>query len=90
MQACGEVEVYLHVYLTSALDGSELPRPVYAWENSPHGDLVRGLVGPRTGLDAVDGRKTFCPYQVDPFHSLVAITVELCLLTNGSVIVPLK
>jgi hypothetical protein len=61
MKAYGGVDVYIHVFLTSALVGDE-------WSTSRHGrftheerapgtNWIGGGVGPRTGLDVVDNRK---------------------------------
>jgi hypothetical protein len=46
------VDVYIHVFLTSALDGGE-------WSASrlDRGNWIRGWVGPRTGLDGAEKRK---------------------------------
>jgi hypothetical protein len=52
----GEWNAYIHIFLTSALVGGE-------WSTSPPGRYIlgirwiRGWVGPRTGLDAVENRK---------------------------------
>jgi hypothetical protein len=50
------VEVELHAFLTSTLDGSEwlASRPAHS---TPGAHWIRGWVGPRTGLDAVVNRK---------------------------------
>jgi hypothetical protein len=67
MKVYGGVEVYLHAFLTSALDGGE-------WSDSPPGRFTRreiapsthwigGWGGPRAGLDAVVRRKIPSPYR---------------------------
>jgi hypothetical protein len=57
MKAYGGLEVYLHAFLTSALDGGE-------WSASRAGSFtykdchwIRGSAGPRVGLVAVEKRK---------------------------------
>jgi len=48
------VEVYLHSFLTSALDRGELsasqPRPLYPWGNISHYPQNAGIEGPKKGL----------------------------------------
>jgi hypothetical protein len=65
MKAYGGVELYLHVFLTSALDGGEwsasrcgrfTPR-----ERVPGTHWIGGRVGPRAVLDAVVKRKIPSP-----------------------------
>jgi hypothetical protein len=56
MKAYGGVDVYIHIFLTSALVGSE-------WSVSHPGSFIPGTqwigdrVGPRAGLDDVEKRK---------------------------------
>ena len=63
-KACGEVEVCLHVFLTSALDEGD-------WSSLSRGSFTRGTnpfdthwplgwLGPRTGLEALQGSLTTC------------------------------
>jgi hypothetical protein len=56
------VEVYLHVFLNSALDGGEwwvsfVPRPLYLRERAPGTHWIGGWVGPIVGLDALEKRR---------------------------------
>jgi hypothetical protein len=48
MKAYGEVDVYIHVFLTSEVAGGELStsRPSSHW--------IEGWVSPRAGLDGVE------------------------------------
>jgi hypothetical protein len=84
----GGVEVLLHAFLTSALDGSE-------WSASCLGHFIpsgKGLgthwiedwVGLRAGTDAVEKRKDPCTCQESNpshlAHSLITILMELSWL----------
>jgi hypothetical protein len=59
MKAYGGMEVYLHAFLTSALDGGEWsasrPGRFIPKVRTPGTSWVGGCVGPRTGLDPVYG-----------------------------------
>jgi hypothetical protein len=56
MKMCGGVEIYLHVFLTSALDGGEWsasrPGCFTPREKARDTHCIGGWVGPRAGLDA--------------------------------------
>jgi hypothetical protein len=60
------VEVQIHLFLTSALVAalvfSLTPRPLFPQRESPCTHWIRGLVGPRVGLDEGRGEKS-CPYR---------------------------
>jgi hypothetical protein len=61
MKAYGGVDVYIHIFLTSALVGGEwsasrLGRFTHG-ERDPSNHWIRGWVGPRAGLDDVEKRK---------------------------------
>jgi hypothetical protein len=62
MKAYVGVDVYIHVFLTSALVGGELsasrPGRFTPWESVPDIPWVGGWVGPRTW-----GRGNSCPYR---------------------------
>jgi hypothetical protein len=55
----GEVDVYIHVFLTSALDGGEWSAspPLYPRGKSHRYPLDRWLCDPRTGLDDMEKGK---------------------------------
>jgi hypothetical protein len=57
------VDAYIHVFLTSALDGviSFTLRPLYPREITPGTHSTGGRMGPRTDLDDVERRKIFLP-----------------------------
>jgi hypothetical protein len=59
MKTCGRFDVYIHVFLTSALVWvvSFTPLPFYPWGRSPGTHWIGGWVGPRTGLDDMERRK---------------------------------
>jgi hypothetical protein len=61
MMAYGGVDVYSHIFLTSALVGGEwsASRPVRftPGERAPGTHWIGGWVGPRAGLDDVEKRK---------------------------------
>jgi hypothetical protein len=61
----GGVDVYIHVYLTSALDGAEWsdsrPGHFTSDERAPVAHFVRGWVGPRAGVDAFAKRNVYSP-----------------------------
>jgi len=73
VKAYGRVEVQLHVFLTSALDGDELsdssPGRFTFGERTPGTHQIGGWVGPRAGLDAVTKRKIPSPRrESNPDH----------------------
>jgi hypothetical protein len=61
MKSYGEVEVWLHALLISALIGvgvvSFTPRPVYSRGRTPGTYWIGGWVDPRDGLDVMAKRK---------------------------------
>jgi hypothetical protein len=65
MEAYWGVEIYLHAFLTSALDGGEWsasrPGRFTRRERAPGTHWKGGWMGPRTGLDAVVKRKIPSP-----------------------------
>jgi hypothetical protein len=74
MKAFWGVEVYLHAFVTSALDGGEWsdPRPGHFTrrERAPGVEGVGGTVGPRANLEAVVKRKIPSPCrESDPSPS---------------------
>jgi hypothetical protein len=56
MKAYGRVNVYIHIFLTSALAGDEWS-PSGTGLFSPGTHWIAGWVGPRAGLDDVEKRK---------------------------------
>jgi hypothetical protein len=56
MKAYGGVDVYIHIFLTSALVGvvSFMTLLLYPWGNSPLTHWIGGWVGPRAGLDDME------------------------------------
>jgi hypothetical protein len=58
MKAYGRLDVYSHIFLTSALVGGEwsASRPK---ETAPDTHWIGGWVGPKAGLDAKEKRKSF-------------------------------
>jgi hypothetical protein len=73
----GGVEVELHPFLTSALDGGE-------WSASRRGRFTPGTVGPRVGLDAAMKNSQPMPELETPIIQPVAqrYTAELPLLLD--------
>jgi hypothetical protein len=63
MKEYGEVDIQIHVFLTSALVGGEWsasrPDRFTPEERAPGTHWIGGWVGPRTGLDDVEMRKFF-------------------------------
>jgi hypothetical protein len=61
MKANGGGDVYIHIFLTSALVGGEWsasrPGPFTTGEKAPGTHWIGGWVDPRAGLDTVDKRK---------------------------------
>jgi hypothetical protein len=61
------VDVQLHAFLTSAIDGGEWsvshPCPFTPRERAPGTHWIGGWVGSRAGLDAVVTRKIPSPYR---------------------------
>jgi hypothetical protein len=64
--ADGGLDVYIHIFLTSALAGSEwstsCPGRCTAGERAPGTHWIGGWVDPRAGLDDVENRNTL-PYR---------------------------
>jgi hypothetical protein len=61
MKVCGGVDVYIHIFLTSALGGGELsasrPCGFTPGEEAPGTHWIGGWVDPRAGLANVKKRK---------------------------------
>jgi hypothetical protein len=61
MKAYGGVDVYIHIFLTSALAGGEWsashPGRFIPGKRAPGTHWIGGWVGPRAGLDDVENRK---------------------------------
>jgi hypothetical protein len=61
MKTYGGVDVYIHIFLTSALVGGEWsasrPDRFIPGERAPDTHWIGGWMGPRAGLDAVVERK---------------------------------
>jgi hypothetical protein len=61
----GGVEVWLHSFLTSELDGGEWltsrPRPLYPRKRTPV--PIGGWVGPTAALGVLENRNISCPYR---------------------------
>jgi hypothetical protein len=61
MKAYGEVDLYIHIFLTSALVGGEWsassPGRFTPGERAPGAHWIGGFVGPRAGLDDTEKRK---------------------------------
>jgi hypothetical protein len=61
MKAYGEVDVQIHIFLASALVGSEWsasrPGRFSPGERAPGPQWIGGWMGPRAGVDDVDKRK---------------------------------
>jgi hypothetical protein len=61
MKLYGGMDVYIHIFLTSALVGVEWtasrPGRFTPWERAPGTHWIGGWVGPRAGLDDVEKRK---------------------------------
>jgi hypothetical protein len=61
VKAYGGVDVYIHIFLTSALAGGEWsasrPGRFTPAETAPGTDWIGGWVDPRPGLDDVENRK---------------------------------
>jgi hypothetical protein len=55
MKVYGGNDVQVHVFLTSELVGDEWS-PLRPGERAPTTHLIRGWMGPRTGLDDVEKR----------------------------------
>jgi hypothetical protein len=85
MKTYGWMEVYLHAFLTSALDGGELSASSYGsftpGERVPNTHCIGSWVGSRAGLDAVVKRKILahCRETIPgrPARSLAPILTEL-------------
>jgi hypothetical protein len=84
MKAYGEVEVYFHAFLTSALDGDEwsASRPwrftLRETALSPH--WIGGWVDPRVGLDAV----VKCSQPLPGLEPSIIQPVAQCYITELS------
>jgi hypothetical protein len=63
MKAYGGVDVYIHIFLTSALAGGEWstsrPGRFTAGERTPSTHWIGGWVDPRAGQDDLEKRKFF-------------------------------
>jgi hypothetical protein len=61
MKAYGGEDVWIRIFLTSALAGSERsasrPGRFTPWERAPGTHWIGGLLDPRAGLDDVENRK---------------------------------
>jgi hypothetical protein len=61
MKACGGVDVYIHIFLTSALVGGEWsgsrPGRFTPWKRAPGTYWIGGWVDPTAGLDDMEKRK---------------------------------
>jgi hypothetical protein len=69
MKAYGGVDVYIHVFLTSALVGGESasrPGRFTREERAPGTHRIEGWVGPRAGLDDVEKRKILTLPRLEP------------------------
>jgi hypothetical protein len=64
MKTYGGVDVYIHVFFTSALVGGEWsasrPSRFTPEERAPGNQWIGGWVGPRAGLDAMEERIISC------------------------------
>jgi hypothetical protein len=73
MKAYGEVDIYIHIFLTSALVAGEwsasCPDRFTPGERAPGTYWIGGWVGPRAGLDDVKKRKflTLPRLELRPF-----------------------
>jgi hypothetical protein len=85
------VEVELHTFLNSGLDGGEWSASLLGRFNPPGerttgAHWIGGCVGPRTSLDAVGEKKILIPCPESnpgrPARSLLAIPTELSRLSN--------
>jgi hypothetical protein len=82
MKINGRVDVYTNIFLTSVLDGGELPASCPdCFTSSTH--QIRGWVGPRADLDNMTKRKFFTL----PRHELHL--VRSCY-TNSAISAPRK
>jgi hypothetical protein len=66
MRRIRRVNVYIHTFLTSALDEGVVSftfRALYSRERAPATHWVGGSVGPRAVQDAVVGRKISSPHR---------------------------
>jgi hypothetical protein len=65
MTMYGRVDVYVHIFLTSALVGGKWsasrPGRFTPGEGAPVSHWIEGWVDPRTGLDVVEKRKILDP-----------------------------
>jgi hypothetical protein len=82
MKTYAEMDVWIHAFLTSALVGSEWsasrPGRFTPKERAPGTHWIRGWVGPRTGLDAVENR-TILPLPVFELRPLRRPTLSQSL-----------
>jgi hypothetical protein len=89
MKTYGTVEVYLHAFLTSALDGGEksVSRPdlFTSGERARDTNRIGSWVGLRAGLDAEANRKIIFPWWESnsglPASSLATILTEISCFT---------
>jgi hypothetical protein len=66
MKECGGVDIYIHIFFTSALVGDEWP-PLRSYrftpgERAPGSHFIGGWVGPRADLDNVE-KRNFLSYM---------------------------
>jgi hypothetical protein len=61
MKTCGGMDLYIHIFLTSALAGGQQsasrPCRFTPGERAPGTQWIEGWVGPRAGMDDVKKRK---------------------------------
>jgi hypothetical protein len=86
MKTYGGVDVEIHVFLTSVLDGGEWsalrPGRFTSEERAPGTHWIGGWVGPRTGLGDVERRKILPPLGLElrPLGRPIVIPTELSRL----------
>jgi len=86
MKKYGEVEVELHIFFSSALDGGEWSVPTALWRRkSRRYVLDKRQVGPRAYLDAVvkESACTSAPLGRTQFIPLRRVTWQYWIPENG-------
>lgn len=82
MQAHGGIGIWLHLFLTSELNGGEWSAPRHN-HFTPGYHVIGDWVGSRASRNALEKRKFSCPCQVSnpasPAHSLATIQTILFL-----------